>query len=461
MLQRNFGSREFLRRVALFAIPIIIQNGITNFVSLLDNIMVGQVGTLQMSGVSIANQIILIYSLCILGATAGAGIFSAQFHGSKDYDGVRHAFRYKLIACCVLALGFIALVVFCGHDLIGLYLQGEGSAADAKDILGYGYEYMLIMCWGFIPFAISNVYSSTMREGGKTMVPMVAGVVAVGVNLCLNSVLIFGLLGLPALGAKGAALATVISRFVELGILAVWSHTHKADYPYFRKVYRSLYIPLSLVKRITVKGMPLLINECMWSTAMAVLTQSYSTCGLNVVPAVNIAETVNNLISVAIVALGNTVGILMGQMIGAGKSREEILDSNRKIRNLSMVCGVVFGILLASISSLFPLLYQVEPAVRQLSTSLILVLAFHKPLMAFTFYAYFTMRSGGKTLITFVFDCGVLWLITIPLSILLTRYLGWPILPVYICCQAVDLLKCAVGALLLRCANWIQDLSKA
>ena len=460
MLTRTFGDRAFLRRIFAFAIPIVIQNGITTFVSLLDNIMVGQVGTLQMSGVSIANQIILIFNLCVLGANAGAGIFSAQFCGSNDMDGVRHAFRYKLLICALLALGFISLVIPFGHNLIGLYLQGEGDPFAAKRILSFGYEYMLIMCWGFIPFALSGVYASTMRESGRTVAPMVAGIAAVLVNLCLNSILIFGLFGLPALGAKGAALATVISRYVELGILVIWSHTHKAQYPYIKGVYHSAYIPLSLVKKITIKGMPLLVNECMWSTAMAVLTQSYSTCGLDVVPALNITETINNLVSVAIVALGHTVGILMGQMMGAEKSREEILDCNRKIRNLSIACGVIFGIFLACISPTFPKLYQVEPPVRTLATTLILVLACHKPLMGFIYFAYFSMRSGGKTWITFFFDCGVLWLITIPVSILLTRFTGWPILAVYACCQGLDIIKCFIGYFLMKKGTWIQNLSK-
>jgi Na+-driven multidrug efflux pump len=299
-----------------------------------------------------------------------------------------------------------------------------------------------------------------MREGGKTVVPMVAGIVAVLTNLCLNAVLIFGLFGLPALGAKGAALATVISRYVELGILVIWNHTHKAHYPYIKGVYRSVHIPLSLVKNITINGMPLLVNECMWSTAMAVLAQSYSTCGLNVVPALNITETINNLVSVAIVALGHTVGILMGQMMGAEKSREEILECNRKICNLSIACGLIFGVLLACISPLFPRLYQVEPPVRALATSLILVLACHKPLMAYIYFTYFSIRSGGKTWITFFFDCGVLWLITIPVSIVLTRFTGWPILPVYACCQGLDILKCFIGRSLMKKGTWIQTLSK-
>ncbi len=460
MLTRTFGDKAFLRRIFAFAIPIVVQNGITTFVSLLDNIMVGQVGTLQMSGVSIANQIILIFTLCILGANAGAGIFSAQFCGSGDMKGVRHAFRYKLLICTFLAVGFISLVIPFGTNLISLYLQGDGDPLDAQKTLAFGYEYMLTMCWGFLPFALSSVYASTMRENGRTVVPMVAGIVAVLVNLCLNAVLIFGLLGLPAMGAKGAAIATVVSRYVELGILVLWTHTHKSHYPYIKGMYRSLHVPLSLAKSITVKGMPLLVNECMWSTAMAVLAQSYSTCGLDVVPALNITETINNLVSVAIVALGHTVGILMGQMMGAEKSREEILDCNRKIRNLSIACGFIFGIFLACISPFFPRLYQVEPSVRSLATTLILVLACHKPLMGFIYFAYFSMRSGGKTWITFFFDCGVLWLITIPVSILLTRFTGWPILAVYGCCQGLDILKCFIGHFLMKKGTWIQTLSK-
>ena len=460
MLRRYFGDRAFLRRVLGFGIPILIQNGITTLVALLDNIMVGQVGTLQMSGVSVANQLIFIFNLCVFGANAGAGIFGAQFHGSGDKQGILHATRFKLFMSLILSVGAILLFYFCGPALISLYLQGEGSAEDAAMTLYYGFEYMQIMLVGLVPFALSNVYATTMRECDRTMLPMVSSVVAVLCNLVLNVILIFGHLGLPAMGAKGAAVATVISRFVELGILVVWPVFHKAQYHFLRGLYRSAYIPFSLLGKIITKGLPLMVNEFMWSTGMAMLNQSYSTCGLAVVPALNICETLNNIASIGVIALGHTVGILMGQMMGAGNTRQEIQDSNNKIIRLGLVVGVCFGALMAVAAPLFPQLYQVDDEIRSLAAQLMLVLAVMKPVMAYIYCIYFTIRSGGKTWSTFLFDCGILWCFTVPLSIVLSRVALWPILAIFICCQLVDFVKCFIGRLVLKKGNWIQNLAK-
>ena len=191
MFNRFIGDRAFYRRVFGVAIPIIIQSGITNFVSMLDNIMVGQIGTVPMSGVSIVNGILFVFNLCIFGGTAGAGIFTAQFYGSGDDDGIRHTFRFKILLS--LVLGFLGIAIFLagGTSLIGLYLTGEGDAAMASDTLQHGLKYLHVMLWGLIPFALTTTYSSTLRECGESVVPMVGGVVAVFVNLILNYVLIF------------------------------------------------------------------------------------------------------------------------------------------------------------------------------------------------------------------------------------------------------------------------------
>ena len=234
MLKRYIGDRAFYRRVFAIAIPIIIQNGITNFVSLLDNIMVGQVGTLQMSGVSIVNNLIFVFNLCIFGAASGAGIFTAQFHGCRDVENVRHTFRFKVICSFLLSALGLGVFLLLGNTLIGLYLQGEGDPADAVLTLEYGRSYLQVMLWGLLPFALSNAYSGTLRECGETRVPMAAGIAAVVVNLLLNYLLIFGHLGLPAMGVQGAALATVISRYVELAIVAAWTHLHGRTHAFIR-----------------------------------------------------------------------------------------------------------------------------------------------------------------------------------------------------------------------------------
>ncbi len=459
MFKKYIGDRAFYVRVLGVAVPIIIQNGITNFVSLLDNIMVGQVGTVQMSGVSIANQLMFVFNLCIFGASSGAGIFTAQFHGSRDHRGIRHTFRFKLLICLLLSAVGIGLFLLAGEPLIGMYLRGQGDPRQAALSLGYGMSYLKVLLLGMLPFALCNAYSSTLRETGQTVVPMVGGITAVAVNLVLNYVLIFGHFGAPKMGVQGAALATVISRYVELAVVAAWVHLHTDRNPFIVGAYRSMRIPRPLLLEIVRTGLPLLLNEFLWSSGMAIMNQCYSTCSLDVVPAMNISSTIYNLASVVFLSMGNAVGIIMGQLLGAGSTERTVRDTNRKLIFASIASGVLFGGLMAAVSGLFPQIYNTTDDVRRLAAMLICVSAVLMPFNSYTNAAYFTLRSGGQTLVTFLFDSCFVWVCCVPLAFCLSRFTAISILPLYMICQGTDLIKCAVGAFLIRRGTWIQNLT--
>ena len=459
MKNRYIGDRAFYKHFFAIALPIIIQNGITNFVSLLDNIMVGQVGTIPMSGVSIVNGLLFVFNLCVFGASSGAGIFTAQFHGSGDQEGIRHTFRFKVFICTAIAVAGAAIFLFGDTLLIGLYLTGEGDPAAAEGAMHYGVKYLHVMVWGFLPFALNNAYASTLRETGETAVPMMAGITAVFVNLVLNYVLIFGHFGAPEMGVEGAALATVISRYVELVIVAGWTHLHPKKNPFIRGAYRSAYIPGKLLGAIIRKGMPLLVNEFLWASGMAILNQCYSTCGLDVVPAMNISSTLYNLGSVVYLSTGNSVGIVMGQMLGSGAPEEEVRDSNRKLIATSVVCGSFFGGLMALFSGVFPQIYNTTAEVRLLAAALICINAAIMPFNSYTNATYFTLRSGGQTMVTFIFDSCFVWCFCVPLAFCLSRFTAIGIIPLFIICQATDLIKCALGAYMIKQGKWIQNLT--
>lgn len=458
MIKRYIGDRAFYKMALTVALPMMIQNAVTNFVSLLDNIMVGRVGTLQMTGVSVVNQLLFVYNLCIFGAVAGAGIFTAQFYGQRDDEGIRQTFRFKIMICAVIGAAGIALLLLRGEALISLYLNGEATAAERADALRYGREYLAVMLIGLVPFTFNNAYASSMRETGQTVVPMVSGLAAVAVNMSLNYVLIFGKLGMPVLGVKGAAIATVISRYTELAVNAAWLHSHGKRYPYIKGVYRSLRIALPLLKKITLKGMPLLVNEALWSASVAVLNQCYSTRGLNVVAANNIASTLWNLFSVCFISLGSATGIIIGQMLGAGRSPDEVRDCDRKLIAFSVTSCAVFGLVMAAVSGIFPLIYKTDEAVRSLATSLTCINSVIMPFNAYTNAAYFTLRSGGKTLSTLLFDSCFVWVVSVPLAFSLSRFTGVPILPLYTVCQGAEILKCVIGFVMLKRGTWIRNI---
>lgn len=241
-LRKYIGTKEFYKMVLLVVIPIIIQNGITNFVSLLDNIMVGQVGTEQMSGVAIINQLMMVFNICVFGGVSSAGIFTAQYYGQGNQEGIRNTFRFKFIICIVMAVSAMTLFFFCGDELIMLYLHEGAQDGDIAKTLQYGKDYLSVIMIGMIPYAISQTYASTLRETGETLVPMKIGIIAVFVNLVGNFFLIFGSFGAPKLGAVGAAISTDIARFVECFLLIWWTHRHHEHHKFIEQAYRSFRI---------------------------------------------------------------------------------------------------------------------------------------------------------------------------------------------------------------------------
>ncbi|MBQ7143868.1 MAG: MATE family efflux transporter [Oscillospiraceae bacterium] len=438
-------------------VPVLIQNVITNFVSLLDNVMVGRIGTEPMSGVAIVNQLLFVFNLCIFGGLAGAGIFTAQFYGSGDQEGVRHSFRVKLWVGAVSTAVFIGLFLAAGDSLIALFLHEGEEALDLAATLDFGRAYLLVMLPGLPLFALSQIYSSTLRECGETVLPMKAGLIAVAVNLLGNYLLIYGKLGLPALGVVGAAWATVLSRLVEAAIVMVWTHRNSKKHPFIRGAYRSLRVPGPLVRRVAVMGTPLLLNELLWSSGMTVLTQCYSIRGLEVVSAQNISSTVSHLFFCAFFAMGSAVSILVGQLLGAGKL-DKAVDEARKLTAFCVALCVVVGGIMALVAQWIPELYNTTPLVKRLAGRLLLVTAAMMPVNGYTSTCYFTLRSGGKTIITFLFDSGFIWVLCIPVAWVLAYHTAVPILPMVIVLQSLDLVKCVLGFFLVRSRKWVNNI---
>lgn len=455
--KKLIGDRAFYGKVLGVTVPIMIQNGITNFVGLLDNIMVGRIGTEQMSGIAIVNQLLMVFNLAIFGAISGVGIFSAQFFGCGNHQGVRHTLRFKIYVCLgILVLGILALVAG-GEQLIMLYLHGEGNDQALQATLEYGKEYLWVMLAGLLPFAIEEAYASTLREGGETKVPMIAGVVAVLVNLTLNYLLIFGKFGFPRLGVVGAAIATVISRYVQAAVVIVWTHRNPEKMPFIVGAYKELRVPARLGWNIAKKGTPLMVNEMLWSAGVAIMTQCYSTRGLDAVAALNISTVISNLFNVVFVAMGSAVSIMVGQLLGAGKM-EEAVDTDRKLIAFAVVSSAGIGAVVVLLAPLFPQLYNTSDEVKHLATLLLRVAAVCMPVFAFLHTTYFTLRSGGKTIITFLFDSVFLWCVSIPVAYVLSRYTAMAIAALYLSCQMLDLIKCVIGYVLVKKGVWLNNI---
>lgn len=455
--KKFIGDKAFYRYLIFLAFPMIVQNGITSFVSFLDNIMVGQIGTEPMSGVAIVNQLFFVFNICIFGGVSGAGIFSAQFFGKGDFEGQKYTFRFKLYACLLITAIACVLFHFLDEPLISLYLNDGGSVGNTRLALSYGKEYLAIMIFGLLPFAVSQTYVSTIRETGQTFVPMVSGIVAVITNLVLDYVLIFGAFGAPELGVAGAAIATVIARYTECLIVVVWAHRHLYKNPYLIGVYKGLRIPGSILADIFRKGLPLMFNEMLWAVGMAVIVQCYAVRGLEVVAAQNISSTISNLFNIVYLQLGNCISIVVGQKLGAGQL-EEAKDADNKIIFFDVACCACISVIMILLGGLFPEIYKTEHGIKALAKNFIIISAMAMPLCAFSHCSYFTLRSGGKTIVTFLFDSVYTWVVMIPYAFVLSRFTTLSITMVFFLVSFTEIIKVIIGFFMIKSNVWLQNI---
>ena len=452
--EKFIGDRQFYRTLFVLVLPLIIQQGITNFVSLLDNLMVGGLGTHPMSGVSIVNQLIFVFNLTIFGGLSGASIFGTQFFGVGDWKGMRDTFRFKMIFSVIVSVLAVVVFTLFAEPLLMLFLENEtNTAEDITLTLSAAMKYFRIALWGLLPFAVVQVYAGTLRETGETVTPMVGGVIAILINLTFNYLLIYGKFGFPEMGVAGAALATVMSRFVELAYVVFLTHKRHEKFRFIEGAYRSLHIPAALVKKIAVTGTPLMLNEVLWSLGQTFINSNYASRGIVVIAATNISGTAWNLFCVIMFAMGTAVSILVGQKLGAGDTKGAV-DVDNKLLFFTLVSHVLIGLLIVAAAPFIPMMYNVGQDVRTLASQCLMVLGASLPIHALIHCIYFTVRSGGKTVITFLFDCVYTWVVPAMLSMALCRFTSLPIITIYLIVQFSDIIKLAIGIPMVRSGFW-------
>ena len=469
--RRFIGDKAFYRTVMIILLPLVVQQGVTSAVNLLDNLMVGSLGEESLSAVSVVNQILMVFNLSIFGGLSGVSIFGAQFAGKGDVDGMRQSFRAKLYFGVAVVIIGIALLWGFDETFIGLFLEGETDAARRAFALAEGLDYLHIMLVGLFPFMLVQAYAGSMREQGKTVATMVASVIAILTNLVLNFLLIYETREMSVFGAsftmwgagmgvRGAAIATVISRYVEMLVVLIYAHAHQDRYIFLKGAYRNGYVPLKLLKRIAVTGTPLMLNEVLWSLGMTFINQCYSTRGMTALAALNITSTAWNLFCIIMFAMGNAVSIMVGQCLGQG-DKQGARDTDNKLLFITVVSHILLGGLLALSSGVIPHWFAVTDEAKHLASQTLVIAGLALPIHAFLHATYFTIRSGGKTLITFLFDSVYTWCVPAVLAFVLSRYTGVSVVMMYFAIQFIDVIKLVIGLFMLRSDFWANDLTAA
>ena len=452
-----FGGSSFYGRALAIAMPIIVQNTLTNIVSLLDNVMVGQIGTVPMSAVTVVNQLMLVFYVCVWGAAAGAGIFGAQYYGKRDLEGFRQTLRFKLVFLVLFAVLMAGVFSAAGGRIIRLYLPEGTDPAAAAETCFLAEQYLRIMLAGFLPFAVTQAVSSALRETACTGLPMAAGICAMMVNFVFNALLIFGLFGFPRLGVAGAAIATVLSRFAELFVVLFGAGMLSTPRRLLKGTLAGFRVPAGLAGNILKKAFPLMVNEFLWSSSEAALLSGYARRGITVIAAVNIASTVMQVFNEISLSFGNATSIIVGHELGAERF-EEAKRTSYRMMFLSVALCTASGAALFLIAPVIPSFYNTEEEVRHTACLLIRVMAVWLPGLALANVAYFTVRSGGKVLVTFLFDSFYAWTVKVPVLFMLMTFTGLPVVPVYFVIMGLEFLKGLIGLTIVRRGNWMRNL---
>lgn len=449
MLRKFIGTKEFYKKLLAVSLPIVIQQLITASVQLIDNVMVGRLGESAISSVAVVNQLFFVVILVTFGIMGGAGIYTAQYFGSKDYQKLKETFRFKLSFALVIAgLSFIALTLF-GRPLIGIFTENEVT-------ISTGLDYLNIVRFNVFPVFLGFAISTTFREIGQPKPLLKISVTAIITNTVLNYILIFGNFGAPELGVIGAAYATLVARLLEFGLLLVL--VKRKGQLFATKITRVFKIEKAVLVSIIVVAAPMTLNELLWSLGQTSFLKAYSTRGDMALAAFNISNAVSQLVFIIFSAMSTAVAVLVGNTLGAGKL-EEAKENAFKLISFSVFVAFVLGLLLVVASFFIPNLYDIEQATREIVTFNIIVNGLFIPVYAFNVGIFFVLRSGGDTKSTLLMDAVFMWTVSVPIALIMAYFTSWDVRIMFLLVQATDFPKAIFATLRYKKGNWVKNLA--
>ncbi len=448
-MKKIFADKEFYKKLLIVSMPIVVQQLLTASLQLVDNFFVGSLNDYAVGSVSIINQLYFVIYLLTFGAMGGAGIFVSQYFGSKNYDKLKESFRFKLIVGFILAIFSFVLFSFFGNFFIGLFTKTGETTVLANN-------YLSVMRWSLFPWVVSVAISTTFREIGITKDLLKISFFAVITNTVLNYILIFGHFGFPAMGVTGAAIATLISRFVEVGLYFLLM-IKKGEH--FRVRFYTLFkIEKTVLKAIIVMAIPLTINEFFWSMGQTIFLQAYSTRGDYALSAMNITGAISQIVFVTIGGISTGVSVMVGKVLGENRL-EEAKKNAIKIMYFAVALAISLGFVLFILSFFITDIYNVSETTKAIVKFSIRVNAVFIMIMALNVTIYFTLRSGGDTKSTIMMDSGFVWVIQVPIVFLLSRLTQIPVIYLFLTVTALEIPKLLFGITRFRKEYWVRNLA--
>lgn len=445
-----FNDRHFFSQMFKLALPITLQNLVLSSLNLVDNIMIGGLGEDAIAGVGMANQYFFLLNLLLFGIVSGSSIFTAQYWGSKDIKSIR-----KVLGICILAGGTGAFLFSLG----GLFFPNEILGIFSKDqnVIHLANEYLRIVLFSYMVTAVTFSYSFSLRSTGDVKTPLVVSVIALGTNTLLNYLLINGHLGLPRMGVAGAAVATVIARVLELTLM-LWA-VYSKRMVVAASISELTDLSAGFVKQFFKVTVPVILNESMWGLGVTMYAVAYARMGTDVFASTNISGTIEKILWVIFMGVGNACAVMIGNKIGSGDKSEVYLYAKR-FAILGPAVAILVGGMVIFISPWVFTPYRVSPVVLDYARKNLIVYCLFMWAKVFNYINVIgILRSGGDTTFCLLLDTGGVWLIGIPLAFLGGFYFHLPIYLVYALVQIEEVIKLIIGIPRLVSKKWINDLT--
>lgn len=455
-LSKQFGPASFYAKALKIAIPVMAQMLIQNLVSLIDNFMVAGLGDIKMSGVNICGQIIFVFMVFMNTICLAGGIFLTQFCGAKDKDGMKQSFCFKIWMGLFVVCIFSVVCFVVPRPILGLMVKGN---SEAEFILDQGVKYIRIMGLMGIPWMISSMISSSLREIGKVKVPLVISIIATFINTFFNWIFIYGHLGAPRLEVRGAAIATVIARTTEALIFIGYMIKNKPDFAI--KFLDLFHINFRLFGDIFKKAWMIMLSETVWVIAETVTTALYNgRGGADVVSGMASSFAISNLFFVAFSGIVTSTGVIIGKDLGSGE-----LDRARQEKIWILNGAKIFGLFFTGIGFLCMLLVPVvfrnlSQNAQHICRQMVCVMAIYMPAWVYINGQFAVSRAGGDTIMGMLVDgIGNLGVV-IPGIFILAKCT--PIGPVvmYAIIKFVEVPKIIIAHFWLKKEKWVVNLAQ-
>lgn len=442
-------KKHFYLKLFSIALPLALQNLVTSSLNLIDVFMISSLSTASIAGVSLANKVFFLLFLLLFGISSGSSILTAQYWGVKDVKNIRRV----LGVCLVLGVGGALLFTIAAVGFPQLVMR---VFTNQPDTIVEGARYLRIVGLCYIPTSLTFAYVFILRSTGKTQLPMVVSIMALGFNTILNYTLIFGNFGFPEMGVEGAATATVISRTLECVILLTVIYVKK-EVPAGR-LYELFDLSKVFIKKYFTTVYPVIVNELIWAYGVTMYDLVYGRMGEAVTASMGITKTVEQVGFFLIFSLGNAAGVILGNQMGTGDFTQ-VFNYAKKLIKLMLGVGLIMGAILFLTSDLVSSLFNVESAVSNMISLTLKVMSFAIIVKGMNMLIIVgILRSGGDTKFCMYIDGGAVWLVAVPLVALGGLVWGLEIQYVYMLALTEEITKVAFGLWRTYSKKWINNL---